>query len=90
MRRAIEHLLEDPLAEQLLQGTFTGKDTITVKVHEIEGEKKLYFETTTTRHYNLIAKGNEPNENMVMDYHATVTPDGDVTSFHDNARIECQ
>src|SRR5262249_44037557 len=49
LRRAIEHLLEDPLAEQLLQGTFNGKDTITVKVHEIDGEKKLYFESTASQ-----------------------------------------
>jgi ATP-dependent Clp protease ATP-binding subunit ClpC len=49
LRRAIEHLLEDPLAEQLLQGAFVGKDTITAKVHEVEGEKKLYFEATSTQ-----------------------------------------
>jgi ATP-dependent Clp protease ATP-binding subunit ClpC len=48
LRRAIEHLLEDPLAEQLLLGSFAGKDTITAKVHEVEGEKKLYFEATST------------------------------------------
>src|SRR6516165_4536483 len=34
LRRAIEHLLEDPLAEELLQGKFQGKDTITAKVEE--------------------------------------------------------
>jgi ATP-dependent Clp protease ATP-binding subunit ClpC len=49
LRRAIEHLLEDPLAEQLLQGAFTGKDTVTVKVHEVDGEKKLYFEATSSQ-----------------------------------------
>ena len=32
LRRAIEHYLEDPLAEELLRGTFNGKDTITVRV----------------------------------------------------------
>jgi ATP-dependent Clp protease ATP-binding subunit ClpC len=47
LRRAIEHLLEDPLSEELLKGNFQGKDTITVKVHEVEGEKKLYFDATT-------------------------------------------
>jgi ATP-dependent Clp protease ATP-binding subunit ClpC len=46
LRRAIEHLLEDPLAEELLKGNFQGKDTITVRVHEVEGEKKLLFEAT--------------------------------------------
>jgi ATP-dependent Clp protease ATP-binding subunit ClpC len=46
LRRAIEHLLEDPLAEQLLRGDFQGKDTITVRVAEVDGEKKLSFETS--------------------------------------------
>jgi ATP-dependent Clp protease ATP-binding subunit ClpC len=45
LRRAIEHLLEDPLAEELLRGTFEGKGTITVRVREVDGEKKLGFET---------------------------------------------
>src|SRR5438477_5763766 len=40
LRRAIEHLLEDPLSEELLRGNFHGKDTITVKATEVEGEKK--------------------------------------------------
>jgi ATP-dependent Clp protease ATP-binding subunit ClpC len=44
LRRAIENLIEDPLAEELLKGTYVGKDTITVKVHEVDGEKKLYFD----------------------------------------------
>ena len=44
LRRAIEQYLEDPLAEDLLRGTFTGMDTITVRVQEANGEKKLFFE----------------------------------------------
>src|SRR5262245_55125135 len=32
LRRAIERLLEDPLAEDLLRGVFQGKDTITVRI----------------------------------------------------------
>jgi ATP-dependent Clp protease ATP-binding subunit ClpC len=47
LRRAIEHLLEDPLAEELLKGSFVGKDTLTVKVDEVDGEKKLIFDSTT-------------------------------------------
>src|SRR5207253_5031214 len=46
LRRAIEHLLEDPLSEELLKGAFVGKDTITVRVQEIDGEKKLIFHAT--------------------------------------------
>jgi ATP-dependent Clp protease ATP-binding subunit ClpC len=48
LRRAIEHLLEDPLAEDLLRGAFQGKDTITVKVAEAEGKKRLTFDATTS------------------------------------------
>jgi ATP-dependent Clp protease ATP-binding subunit ClpC len=47
LRRAIEHLLEDPLAEELLKGAFDGKETITVRVRDADGEKKLAFESTS-------------------------------------------
>src|SRR3984893_10288917 len=46
LRRAIEHLLEDPLAEALLRGDFQGRDTINTRVQEVDGEKKLTFEAT--------------------------------------------
>jgi ATP-dependent Clp protease ATP-binding subunit ClpC len=47
LRRAIEHYLEDPLAEDLLRGTFAGKDAIMVRVQpEPNGEKKLAFDST--------------------------------------------
>jgi ATP-dependent Clp protease ATP-binding subunit ClpC len=46
LRRAIEHLLEDPLSEELLKGAFDGKDTITVTVREVDGEKKLSLEAS--------------------------------------------
>jgi ATP-dependent Clp protease ATP-binding subunit ClpC len=49
LRRAIEHLLEDPLSEKLLRGDFAGKDTITARVEEVEGEKKLAFDATTNK-----------------------------------------
>src|SRR5262249_25525810 len=32
LRRAIENMIEDPLSEEILRGTFKGKDTITVVV----------------------------------------------------------
>jgi len=45
LRRAIEQLLEDPLAEDVLRGTFNGRDTINVTVIlDDKGEKKLAFE----------------------------------------------
>src|SRR5205814_3212487 len=47
LRRAIEHHLEDPLAEELLHGHFDGKDTVTVRVEEVPGaEKRLAFDTS--------------------------------------------
>jgi ATP-dependent Clp protease ATP-binding subunit ClpC len=46
LRRAIEHLLEDPLSEELLRGGFTGKQIINARVEEKDGEKKLAFEAT--------------------------------------------
>ena len=49
LRRAIEHLLEDPLSEDLLRGKFAGQDTITVRLEEVDGEKKLVFEGSTTK-----------------------------------------
>ncbi len=46
LRRAIEQYLEDPLAEDLLRGTFVGKDTITVRATGEKDERKLVFDTT--------------------------------------------
>ncbi len=46
LRRAIEQYLEDPLAEDLLRGTFVGKDTITVRATGEKEERKLVFDTT--------------------------------------------
>jgi ATP-dependent Clp protease ATP-binding subunit ClpC len=48
LRRAIEQHLEDMLSEELLRGTFHGSDTITVRTTEVDGDKKLAFETTRT------------------------------------------
>jgi ATP-dependent Clp protease ATP-binding subunit ClpC len=46
LRRAIEQMIEDPLSEELLRGTYAGRDTITVRVKEVDGEKKLDFEAS--------------------------------------------
>src|SRR5438046_9390004 len=56
LRRAIEHLLEDPLSEELLRGTFHGKDRITVKVKEEGESKKLVFEAEAA-HELVVATG---------------------------------
>jgi ATP-dependent Clp protease ATP-binding subunit ClpC len=61
LRRAIENLLEDPLAEDLLRGTFQGKDTILVKVAEADGQKKLVFEAAHSAQLpELVGAGSGP------------------------------
>jgi len=59
LRRAIEHLLEDPLSEALLKGDFQGKETITTKVSEVDGEKKLFFDTAGPATPELVGAGAE-------------------------------
>jgi ATP-dependent Clp protease ATP-binding subunit ClpC len=60
LRRAIEHMVEDPLAEDLLNGVYEGKDTITLRVAEVDGEKKLVFEATSSvATPELVAAGKE-------------------------------
>jgi ATP-dependent Clp protease ATP-binding subunit ClpC len=44
LRRAIENLLEDPLAEDLLRGTFVGADTILVRADGQGDDAKLIME----------------------------------------------
>ena len=46
LRRSVEQYLEDAMSESLLRGEFAGKDVVTVKVGERDGETKLVFETT--------------------------------------------
>jgi ATP-dependent Clp protease ATP-binding subunit ClpC len=60
LRRAIEHLLEDPLAEELLKGVFQDKEVITVRVQETDGDKKLVFDATGgPAQGELVAAGSE-------------------------------
>jgi ATP-dependent Clp protease ATP-binding subunit ClpC len=49
LRRAIEQFVEDPLSEEILRGSFKGKDLvrITVKTEE-SGDKHLYFDALNT------------------------------------------
>ena len=44
LRRSVEQWVEDPLSEELLRGSFAGKDTITVKVTETGDQKHLSFD----------------------------------------------
>ena len=58
LRRAIEQRIEDPLSEELLQGTFEGKDTIVIDAFkdsdgkitrlDFKGEKRGLAEPSET------------------------------------------
>jgi ATP-dependent Clp protease ATP-binding subunit ClpC len=43
LRRSVERFIEDPLSEELLRGTFEGKNVIRVKVKEVGDQKQLNF-----------------------------------------------
>jgi ATP-dependent Clp protease ATP-binding subunit ClpC len=47
LRRAIENMIENPLSEEILRGSFSGKDTIVVEVEGDEETRKLKFVATT-------------------------------------------
>jgi ATP-dependent Clp protease ATP-binding subunit ClpC len=58
LRRAIENLLEDPLAEDLLRGTYAGMDSVIVRVTEgADGEKRLLMEGTKAEAPALVGAG---------------------------------
>jgi ATP-dependent Clp protease ATP-binding subunit ClpC len=49
LRRAIEQFVEDPLSEDILRGSFKGKDIIRISVKQEEGaEKHLFFSPSST------------------------------------------
>jgi hypothetical protein len=74
------------------QGTdaATHVDYVVSDVANFEYNGKVGFEETYTESYKLIAKGKAPNALIFVDFHITVTPNGDATSYHDNFRIVCQ
>lgn len=43
LRRSVERFIEDPLAEELLRGTFEGKNVINVNLVEVGDQKQLKF-----------------------------------------------
>ncbi|MEQ9411697.1 MAG: ATP-dependent Clp protease ATP-binding subunit [Fuerstiella sp.] len=45
LRRSVERFIEDPLAEEILRGTFEGKNVIRVEVIEVGDQKQLKFES---------------------------------------------
>jgi hypothetical protein len=68
----------------------TGVNYVMTDVANLEFNGTLGLENTYTESYNLIAKGNAPNALILIDFHITVTPNGYVTSYHDNSRLKCQ
>ena len=62
LRRAIENLIENPLAEEILRNAFKGKDLINVTVEGPPETRKLKFIATTKREQEeeaLVAVGSE-------------------------------
>jgi ATP-dependent Clp protease ATP-binding subunit ClpC len=47
LRRAIENMIENPLSEEILRGSFTGKNTIVVEVEGEDETKRLKFRAIT-------------------------------------------
>ena len=43
LRRSVERFIEDPLSEELLRGTFEGKNVIRVEVKEVGDQEQLNF-----------------------------------------------
>ena len=57
LRRAIEGFVEDPLSEELLRGSFEGKNTITVNLVETGDQKHLSFDATNEPEAELAGAG---------------------------------
>ena len=62
LRRAIEHHVEDPLAEELLRGEFEGLDTITVEGIKNDADKvvRLNFTGSVTQAEPVAAAAEAP------------------------------
>jgi ATP-dependent Clp protease ATP-binding subunit ClpC len=59
LRRAIEGYIEDPLSEELLKGSFEGKNQIMVNLVETGDQKHLSFDATVESEGELAAVGSE-------------------------------
>lgn len=46
LRRSVERYIEDPLAEELLRGSFEGKNVIKVEITEVGDQKQLKFDSS--------------------------------------------
>jgi len=62
LRRAIENLIENPLSEEILRGSFQGKHVVNVEVTGEDESKKLKFVPATKEEFEaqaLVAVGGE-------------------------------
>ena len=59
LRRAIEGYIEDPLSEELLKGSFEGKNQIMVNLVETGDQKHLSFDATVESEGELAAVGSD-------------------------------
>ncbi|MDE2506033.1 MAG: ATP-dependent Clp protease ATP-binding subunit, partial [Planctomycetota bacterium] len=57
LRRSLESNIEDPLSEEILRGSFKGKDRITITVEGDDEHKKLKFEASNKEETALAAAG---------------------------------
>jgi ATP-dependent Clp protease ATP-binding subunit ClpC len=55
LRRAIENMIEDPLSEEILRGTFKGKDTINVVIAGTGESRQIRFDATAKGETNALA-----------------------------------
>src|SRR5262249_61481764 len=57
LRRAIENMIEDPLSEEILRGTFKGKDTINVVIAGAGETRQIRFDATSKGEPGALAGG---------------------------------
>ena len=67
LRRAIENLIEDPLSEEILRGTFKGKDSLYVTLDQTDGGKKLKFAASSKEEREPVAVGAPADEEAKAD-----------------------
>jgi ATP-dependent Clp protease ATP-binding subunit ClpC len=74
LRRSVERFIEDTLSEELLRGTYEGKNVINVSVTEVGDQKQLKFdgefeeptETESAKETEMagVASGEESNDDQ--------------------------
>ena len=62
LRRSVERYIEDPLAEELLRGTFEGKNVVTIEVTEVGDQKQLKFESS----YEEVPEATDGSETVAV------------------------